>query len=76
MRWNGKRRSNVRELDDVVGNTIARPRAILMLLGVFALVALGARGSRRLRRDRVLGARADAGNRRAHGPRRDIDVGV
>jgi putative ABC transport system permease protein len=32
---------NVRRLDDVVGNTIARPRAILMLLGVFALVALG-----------------------------------
>jgi ABC-type antimicrobial peptide transport system permease subunit len=32
---------NLRRLDDVVGNTIARPRAILMLLGVFALVALG-----------------------------------
>ena len=32
---------DVRRLDDVVGNTIARPRAILMLLGVFALVALG-----------------------------------
>ena len=32
---------DVRPLDDVVGNTIARPRAILMLLGVFALVALG-----------------------------------
>ena len=31
----------VRPLDDVVGSTIARPRAILMLLGVFALVALG-----------------------------------
>jgi putative ABC transport system permease protein len=32
---------DVRRLDDVVGSTIARPRAILMLLGVFALVALG-----------------------------------
>jgi ABC-type antimicrobial peptide transport system permease subunit len=32
---------DVRRLDDVVGNTIARPRAILMLLGAFALVALG-----------------------------------
>ncbi len=32
---------NVRRLDDVVGNTIAQPRAILMLLGIFALVALG-----------------------------------
>ena len=32
---------DVRRLDDVVGNTIARPRAIVMLLGVFALVALG-----------------------------------
>src|SRR5438874_9483947 len=30
----------VRTLDDVVGGTIARPRAILVLLGVFALVAL------------------------------------
>ncbi|HMJ86983.1 MAG TPA: ABC transporter permease, partial [Vicinamibacterales bacterium] len=32
---------NLRRLDDVVGNTIAQPRAILMLLGIFALVALG-----------------------------------
>jgi len=32
---------DVRRLDDLVGDTIARPRAILMLLGVFALVALG-----------------------------------
>jgi predicted permease len=32
---------DVRRLDDVVGTTIARPRAILMLLGAFALVALG-----------------------------------
>jgi putative ABC transport system permease protein len=32
---------DARRLDDVVGNTIARPRAIVMLLGVFALVALG-----------------------------------
>lgn len=31
----------VRTLDEVVGATIARPRAISMLLGVFALVALG-----------------------------------
>jgi putative ABC transport system permease protein len=30
----------VRTLDDVVGGTIARPRAIAVLLGVFALVAL------------------------------------
>ncbi|MGH9314930.1 MAG: ABC transporter permease [Vicinamibacterales bacterium] len=30
----------VRTLDDVVGGTIARPRAISVLLGVFALVAL------------------------------------
>jgi putative ABC transport system permease protein len=30
----------VRTLDDVVGGTIARPRATLVLLGVFALVAL------------------------------------
>ena len=35
-----------------------------------------ARGGRRLRRDGVLGAGADAGNRRPHGPRRDGDVGV
>jgi putative ABC transport system permease protein len=32
---------DARLLDDVVGSTIARPRAILLLLGVFALVALG-----------------------------------
>jgi putative ABC transport system permease protein len=32
---------DVRRLEDVVGNTIARPRAILLLLGVFAIVALG-----------------------------------
>jgi putative ABC transport system permease protein len=31
---------NVRTLDDVVGSTIARPRAIAVLVGVFALVAL------------------------------------
>jgi putative ABC transport system permease protein len=31
---------NVRTLDDVIGGTIARPRAISMLVGVFALVAL------------------------------------
>ena len=31
---------NVRTLDDVVGSTIARPRAISVLVGVFALVAL------------------------------------
>ena len=30
----------VRTLDDVIGSTIARPRAISVLLGVFALVAL------------------------------------
>jgi ABC-type antimicrobial peptide transport system permease subunit len=30
----------VRTLDDVVGGTIARPRAVAVLLGVFALVAL------------------------------------
>jgi ABC-type antimicrobial peptide transport system permease subunit len=30
----------VRTLEDVVGSTIARPRAISVLLGVFALVAL------------------------------------
>ena len=41
MRWNGKRRSTFARLDDVVGSTIARPRAISVLLGVFALVALG-----------------------------------
>ena len=31
---------NVRTLDDVVGGTIARPRAMSVLVGVFALVAL------------------------------------
>ena len=31
---------NVRTLEDVVGSTIARPRAISVLVGVFALVAL------------------------------------
>jgi len=31
---------NIRTLDDVVGRTIARPRAISVLVGVFALVAL------------------------------------
>jgi putative ABC transport system permease protein len=31
---------NVRTLEDVVGATIARPRAISLLVGVFALVAL------------------------------------
>ena len=31
---------NVRTLEDIVGNTIARPKAISMLVGVFALVAL------------------------------------
>jgi ABC-type antimicrobial peptide transport system permease subunit len=31
---------NVRTLDQVVGNTIARPRAISVLVAVFALVAL------------------------------------
>ena len=31
---------DVRTLDDVVGGTIARPRAISVLVGVFALVAL------------------------------------
>ena len=31
---------DVRTLDDVVGSTIARPRAISVLVGVFALVAL------------------------------------
>jgi ABC-type antimicrobial peptide transport system permease subunit len=31
---------NVRTLDDVVGATIARPRATSLLVGVFALVAL------------------------------------
>ena len=31
-RWNRKRRSSVRTLDDVVGGTIARPRAISVLL--------------------------------------------
>ena len=31
---------DVRTLDDVIGGTIARPRAISVLLGVFALVAL------------------------------------
>jgi ABC-type antimicrobial peptide transport system permease subunit len=30
----------VRTLDDVVGGTIARPRAVSVLLGVFALLAL------------------------------------
>ena len=32
--------ADVRTLDDVIGSTIARPRAISVLLGVFALVAL------------------------------------
>ena len=31
---------NIRTLDDVVGRTIARPRAISVLVGVFAIVAL------------------------------------
>src|SRR6185503_17605227 len=31
---------DIRTLDDVIGGTIARPRAISVLLGVFALVAL------------------------------------
>src|SRR4029079_302001 len=31
---------NIRTLDEVVGRTIARPRAISVLVGVFALVAL------------------------------------
>jgi putative ABC transport system permease protein len=31
---------NIRTLDDVVGSTIARPRAMSVLVGVFALVAL------------------------------------
>ena len=31
---------NIRTLDDVVGGTIARPRAMSVLVGVFALVAL------------------------------------
>lgn len=31
---------DIRTLDDVVGNTIARPRAISVLVGLFALVAL------------------------------------
>ena len=30
----------IRTLDEVVGRTIARPRAISVLVGVFALVAL------------------------------------
>jgi ABC-type antimicrobial peptide transport system permease subunit len=32
--------ADIRTLDDVIGSTIARPRAISVLLGVFALVAL------------------------------------
>jgi ABC-type antimicrobial peptide transport system permease subunit len=31
---------DIRTLDDIVGSTIARPRAISVLVGVFALVAL------------------------------------
>ena len=39
-RWKPKHQSTSRTLEDVVGGTIARPRAISVLVGVFALVAL------------------------------------
>ena len=63
-------------LEEVVGGTIARPRAISLLVGAFALDRARARGGRRLRGDGLLGARTNAGDWRPHGPRRHGRVGL
>ena len=64
---------DVRPLDDIVAGTIARPRAITVLVGVFAVLTLSSRVHRCVRRHRVLGPRTHTGNRRAPCPRRHGD---
>ena len=61
---------NVRTMEQTVAQSVAPRRFSMLLLTVFAVVALGARQPRDLRLDVVRGRAAHARNRRADGARR------
>ena len=61
--------SNVKTLDEHISDSIAQPRLTMVLLGIFAALALRACDRRRLRRDVVHGGAADARDRHSHGAR-------
>ena len=74
-RWTGGA-IRVGTLDDVVGGTIARQRALSILVVAFAASRTRPGRHRGLRCDGVLGPRADTGDRRPHGARRHHRVRV
>ena len=62
--------TSVTTLDDVLGRSVARPRLLAWLLGVFGTIGLTLGRSRYLRRARFRRVAETAGNRRACGARR------